>query len=94
MLFCIRQYNRVLIKHTIVSESAVCCTGSDGLYWAQESDGGLRANNSDPQPFIFELRGLSRFSIKAPNGCYMKGEQNGIVSAKSADLAGATLWEY
>ena len=68
--------------------------GINGKYWNVDNQGMINADCGEPQSFIFELRGQSRFSIKAPNNCYIKGEQNGIFSAKSTELSKATLWEY
>ena len=68
-------------------------SGSNGKYWAVGSDGSINADSNDPHPFQFELCGQSKFFIKADNGCYIKGEQNGIFNA-SVDLSKATKWEY
>lgn len=70
--------------------------GHNGKYWSVESDGSLNANDSNPKPFIFEFRAHSKMAIKAPNGCYIRGEQNGIMSAKSTefDKNKTVIWEY
>ncbi len=67
--------------------------GQNGKYWSVASDASINADSGEPQPFYFELCGQSRFYIRAPNGSYIKGEQNGIFSA-TADLSKATKWEY
>jgi len=68
--------------------------GHNGRYWSVDASGNLNADQSAPQPFFIELRGHSKMAIKAPNGNYIKGEQNGIMSALGSDLKKATLWEY
>ena len=68
-------------------------TGSNGKYWSVGSDGSINADSNEAHPFQFELCGQSRFYVRASNGCYIKGEQNGIFNA-SADLSKATKWEY
>ena len=67
--------------------------GTNGKFLSVEGDGSIVANQTSPQSFIFELRGNSRMAIKAPNGFYIRGEQNGIMTA-NVDLTKATLWEY
>lgn len=67
--------------------------GSNGKYWSLSPDCMINADSDQKHPFIFELKGQSRMFIKAPNGRYVKGEQNGIFCAKS-DLSKATQWEY
>ena len=68
-------------------------TGSNGKYWSVGSDGSINADSNEAHPFQFELCGQSRFYVRASNGCYIKGEQNGIFNA-SGDLIKATKWEY
>jgi len=69
--------------------------GHNGKYLSVGTDGGLNANNEfAEQPFVIELRGHSRLALRASNGCYVRGEQNGIVSATAVELAKATFWEY
>lgn len=72
----------------------ICVTGNNGRYLTVGDDGGIVANVRDPQSFILELRGNNKMAIRAPNGCYVRGEQNGIVTASVADVAKATLWEF
>lgn len=69
-------------------------SGHNGKYWSVDSEGMINADSSEPKPFIFQMTRQSRFTIKAPNKNYITGEQNGIFSAKSADSAKATHWEY
>ena len=68
--------------------------GSNGKYWSVDEEGMVNADSAEPHPFICEMRTQSRFAIKAPNGCYIKGEQNGIFCAKTAEWQKATMWEY
>jgi len=71
-----------------------CLKDANGKYLSVDSDGGIVASQSAPQSFIFELRGHSKMVVKAPNGKYLRGEQNGIITASSVDYSKATLWEY
>jgi len=59
-----------------------------------DSEGNLCASSSEPKAFIFQLIGQSRMVIKAPNGNFLRGEQNGILTAKMNDMSKATQWEY
>ena len=54
----------------------------------------INTDSSAPKAFKFHFKGQSKFGIQAPNGMYIKGEQNGIFSAKSGDIGKAELWEY
>ncbi|ELU16787.1 hypothetical protein CAPTEDRAFT_158885 [Capitella teleta] len=85
-------YDVITLEHN--SGGSYFFKGQNGLYWALDDQQMINADSKDGHPFIIELRGLSRFAIKAPNGNYLKGEQNGIVSAKSSDLLRGTLWEF
>jgi hypothetical protein len=71
------------------------CAGNNGKYWCVDKDGFISAESASAQPFYMELCGQSKCVLRAAsNGCYLKGEQNGIITAKSADRATATAWEY
>ena len=83
-----------IMKQIIYISTPGSVAGHNGKYWSVDGEGNLNADQSEPQAFIIELRGQSKMAIKAPNGNYIKGEQNGIMSAKSPDLQKATMWEY
>lgn len=68
--------------------------GHNGKYWTVDGDGNVTADSVQPVPFIFEMRGQSRMTIRCPNGNYITGEQNGIMGAKTNELEKATFWEY
>lgn len=87
-------YSVILVEHAKGKSAAYYFKGHNGKYWSVDATGNLNADQSAPQPFFIELRGHSKMAIKAPNGNYIKGEQNGIMSALSNDLKKATLWEY
>lgn len=80
----------------IFVNSGCVSVGHNGKYWSVEGDGSISASQTAPQPFIFEFRAHSKMAIKAPNGCYIRGEQNGIMSAKSKefDRNKTVMWEY
>lgn len=44
--------------------------------------------------FQIQFCGGSMLVIKAPNGCYLKGEQNGLFKAVGEEINSATLWEF
>ncbi|ESO06587.1 hypothetical protein HELRODRAFT_184944 [Helobdella robusta] len=68
--------------------------GHNGRYWSIDGEGNVNADSSEPHPFIIELRKYTKMAIKAANGCYLIGEQNGIISAKGKDVQKAVMWEY
>lgn len=69
---------------------------SKGKYWRTEDDGSISvsAQESAADKFQIELRGRNGLCIKSPNGCYLKGEQNGTFNAKGSEVSKETLWEY
>jgi hypothetical protein len=83
-------YDVIIVEYS--QTAAYYLKGHNGKYWSIDTDGNVTADQAAPQPFIFELRGQSKMAIKAPNGCYIRGEQNGIMSAKSMEVT--SLWEY
>lgn len=85
-------YDVILVEYS--QSAAYYLKGHNGKYWSIDSAGNVNADQASPQPFIFELEGQSKMAIKAPNGCYIRGEQNGIMSAKSSDKNKAAMWEY
>lgn len=85
-------YDVIIVEYS--QSAAYYLKGHNGKYWSIDADGNVNADQTSPQPFIFELRGQSKMAIKAPNGCYIRGEQNGIMSAKSQDREKAAMWEY
>ena len=68
--------------------------GHNGKYISVDDEGNLNADQTEPQAFVIELRRSSRMALRAPNGCYVRGEQNGLMLATQIDPARATLWEY
>ncbi|GAB1608309.1 protein singed-like [Argonauta hians] len=68
--------------------------GHNNKYWSIGDDGSLFADSTGPTPFILEFRGQSMFTVKAPNGSFLKGEQNGIFKATGKEVNSSTLWEF
>lgn len=65
-------------------------------YWNLDpSDNNAVLLGPSPTPFSLEFQGRSKLCIRAPNGKYLKSEQNGIFSA-TADSGGDanTLFEF
>lgn len=87
-------YDSIILQHAGDLTSAYHLQSHNGKYWMVDGDGNMTADSVQPVPFIFEMRGQSRMTIKCPNGNYISGEQNGIMAAKSNDLEKATFWEY
>jgi len=69
---------------------------SKGKYWRTEDDGSISvsADEAGADKFQVELRKFNGMCIKSPNGCYIKGEQNGTFNAKGSEVSKDTLWEY
>nr|AUR53645.1 protein singed [Octopus vulgaris] len=68
--------------------------GHNNKYWSIGEDGSLFADSTGPTPFILEFRGQSMFTVKAPDGSFLKGERNGIFKATGKEVNASTLWEF
>ena len=79
-----------------MSSTYLLLPGNNGKYVTVDSvDGSLNAVSLQPQqPFIIELRGHCKLALRAANGCYVRGEQNGTVSATAVEPVKTALWEY
>lgn len=72
-----------------------CHIGSDGMYWDLLSDSNISVTGYEPSKFILELcSAYSRVVIKAPNGMYLRAEQNGSIQATCQYNRQATQWEF
>ncbi|CAF1418885.1 unnamed protein product [Didymodactylos carnosus] len=67
--------------------------GSHGLYWELLNDSSISVSGREPSKFSIELCQQNRIIIKAPNGQYLKGEQNGSMTTCST-INQATSWEF
>ena len=65
-----------------------------GKFWKVEADNTLTVNADGPTPFLFELCAHTHMLIKAPNGKYLEGEQNGSFKASGSGISAKTLLEY
>jgi hypothetical protein len=69
--------------------------GSDGLYWEILNDLNISVSGCEPSKFELELcPSHSRVVIKAPNGMYLRAEQNGSIEATCQNSRQATQWEF
>ena len=68
--------------------------GGNGKYFKIESDNTITLNGEAPTDFFLELRAPSRMIIVAPNGKFLRGQQNGMFTADGDSIASNTLWEY
>lgn len=69
--------------------------GANGKFWKVEGDSTISVNGTTAQDFYFELRAHTHMCIVAPNGQYLKGEQNGAFTATGGStINSSTLWEY
>lgn len=83
--------SRTRIEDAIVSHDL----GPDGLYWEMSNDLNVSVSGHEPGKFIFELcPSHARIIIKAPNGMYLKAEQNGMIQAICPSSRQATQWEF
>ena len=77
------------------SEGIVYLKSSDGFYWDVSNDLNVSVTGSEPSKFALELcASYSRVVIKAPNGMYLRAEQNGSIQATCQNSRQATQWEF
>lgn len=75
-------------------DGAYTIQGPDGKYWNVGEDT-MIYSDANPTKFHFQFCGSSLMAIRAPNGCYLKGEQNGLFKANSNEISAASsLWEF
>ena len=69
--------------------------GANGKFWMIEGDSSISVNGDSPIDFFLELRAHTHMCIMAPNGQYVKGQQNGgFTAAGGTSINSSVLWEY
>lgn len=66
----------------------------NGSYLKVACNLSMVANSDEGDLFSFELCGINKMLIKARNGKYLAGYQNGTIMATSEQCSGGTIWEY
>jgi len=65
------------------------------MYWEILSDLNVSVSGHEPSKFVLELcSSHSKIIIKAPNGMYLRAEQNGSIKATCEYSRQATQWEF
>jgi hypothetical protein len=65
------------------------------MYWDISNDFNISVTGHEPSKFALELcSSHSRIVIKAPNGMYLRAEQNGSIRATCQHSRQATQWEF
>ncbi|KAL4239704.1 Fascin [Mactra antiquata] len=85
------KYDILTVEH--VGEGSYTIKGQEGQYWNVGDDNQIYADSS-PAKFQFQFNGRSMMAIRAPNGCFLKGEQTGLIKATSNEISSASLWEF
>ncbi|EDO44834.1 predicted protein [Nematostella vectensis] len=67
-----------------------------GKYWRVEGDGSISVSGEANSADLFEifLERRNYLCIKAKNGAYLRGQQNGVFNANGKSIAKDSLWEY
>ena len=80
---------------TTHNEGIVYLKSSDGFYWEILNDLTISVTGCEPSKFALELCSAhSRVVIKAPNGMYLRAEQNGTIQATCQQSRQATQWAF
>lgn len=72
----------------------ISIAGPNGKYWNVTSDNAVNPDSDTPIDFVVEFYPESKLHIKAPNGNFLKGEQNGLFRAVADNQESATMFEY
>ena len=68
---------------------------ANGKYWTVADDGSIMADGSGKSAFCLQCRDNRTLTILArDNGCFIKGEQNGLFRAVGREIEPGVLWEY
>lgn len=67
-----------------------------GKFWSSDDKNNvvLADDESGASEYNIVLPMYNRMAIKAANGCYIQGHQNGSFSATGKEIGKASLWEY
>lgn len=76
-----------------VSQGYAKISTDQGKYFKVTGDG-VMALSDEPELYTMEFVELSKFMLKAPNGCYFEGFQNGAFRASGTSKSKATMWEF
>ena len=68
--------------------------GSNGKYMCVDGSNNVTVTSDTAVEFVFELRAHTHMVIRAPNGNYLQGAQNGAFTATGTAINSTTLWEY
>jgi len=90
-LECNRSTPEVFSMH--VSAGFCQIQGSNGKFW-RVGPTGVAVNADEPDLFTMEFVEHSKFVIRAPNGSYLQGQQNGSFTATGKAVDASTLWEF
>lgn len=66
----------------------------DGKNWYVGDDNMVYLDESNSSKFQFQFCGLSMMAIRAPNGRYLCGEQNGLFKATAEEINATSKWEF
>ncbi|XP_041112246.1 fascin-3-like [Polyodon spathula] len=68
--------------------------GSNGNFWTMTENDTFKADGNVVLNFCIEIRGINLLAILAPNGCYLRGENSGVLSATGQTIDEDCLWEF
>lgn len=85
---------KILFWSLTITWTDLLLSGANNKYWRLAEDASIVADGDSPVPFLLEPRGSSILTVKGPNGCYIKGEHNGLFRAIAQEVDPTTLWEY
>jgi fascin 1 len=88
-------YETFQLEH--VGKAQYTLKDSKGAFWTVGDSGAIQLARevTEPHTFSFQFQNRTQMAIRAANGKYLRGEQNGTVKADADDASASTsLWEY
>ncbi|XP_078090756.1 fascin-3-like [Mustelus asterias] len=67
---------------------------NNGKFWTMKPNGIFSISGETPLDFSIEIHANNLLTIKAPNGCYLCSDHNGVLSALSTVINSDSLWEF
>ncbi|XP_041059154.1 fascin-3 isoform X1 [Carcharodon carcharias] len=68
--------------------------GNNGKFWSMRTNGIFSVSGETPLDFSIEIHADNLLTVKAPNGCYLCTDRNGILRASNTTINSDSLWEF
>ncbi|XP_045213435.2 fascin-like [Mercenaria mercenaria] len=83
-----------MLQVTPDTDGTYTIKNKNGKSWYVGDDSMVYLDENRSTKFKFQFCGNAMMAIRAPNGCFLKGEQNGLFKATAEDISSSSLWEF